>query len=208
VIRPHPDRKEAAGCRGSSTSISSWGPGAAGTGRLVLPERQGPEANLIGRAQPGGAHLQHDDVPGAAHLGRRLPRDGPGPHSSRRRYSERRKAFGQKIRNYEGVSFKVGRRDHRPRRCPGAHHRRWEECRCGSARQPAARQRGKESSPRTRPGPSCNLAMQNRRWDRLHQRPSRSRRCSATTRLIQIWTGNQRDHEPPHSARVLPRTPR
>ena len=78
-----------------------------GTGRLVFRNVRVPEANLIGGLNQGALIFNTMMVP------ERLTSAGGSLGMARAalevaaRYSERRKAFGQKIRNYEGVSFKV-----------------------------------------------------------------------------------------------------
>ena len=78
-----------------------------GTGRLVFRDVRVPEANLIGGLNQGALIFNTMMVP------ERLTSAGGSLGMARAalevaaRYSERRKAFGQKIRNYEGVSFKV-----------------------------------------------------------------------------------------------------
>ncbi len=66
-----------------------------------------PAENLVGRGERRRRHLLPDDDPRAADQRRRRPRAGPGRPGVAARYSDRRKAFGQKIRAFEGVSFKV-----------------------------------------------------------------------------------------------------
>jgi acyl-CoA dehydrogenase len=78
-----------------------------GTGRLIFRDVRVPEANLIGGLNQGALIFNTMMVP------ERLTSAGGSLGMARAalevagRYSERRKAFGQKIRNYEGVSFKV-----------------------------------------------------------------------------------------------------
>ncbi len=78
-----------------------------GTGRLIFRDVRVPEANLIGGLNQGALIFNTMMVP------ERLTSAGGSIGMARAalevaaRYSERRKAFGQKIRNYEGVSFKV-----------------------------------------------------------------------------------------------------
>lgn len=78
-----------------------------GTGRLYFREARIPASNLIGRLN-GGTEVFHQmmipermtTAAGALGLGRAAVEIAAV-------YSDRRKAFGQKIREFEGVSFKV-----------------------------------------------------------------------------------------------------
>lgn len=78
-----------------------------GTGRLVFRDVKVPRSNLIGEMNTGAAIFNTMMVP------ERLTSAGGSLGMGRAalevavRYSERRKAFGQKIRSFEGVSFKV-----------------------------------------------------------------------------------------------------
>ncbi len=78
-----------------------------GTGRLVFRDVKVPRSNLIGEMNTGAAIFNTMMVP------ERLTSAGGSLGMARAalevavRYSERRKAFGQKIRSFEGVSFKV-----------------------------------------------------------------------------------------------------
>ncbi len=78
-----------------------------GTGRLVFRDVKVPRANLIGEINTGAAIFNTMMVP------ERLTSAGGSLGMGRAalevavRYSDRRKAFGQKIRSFEGVSFKV-----------------------------------------------------------------------------------------------------
>lgn len=78
-----------------------------GTGRVVFREARVPAENLIGRENGAGEIFYQMMIPermtsaaGALGLGRAALEVAA-------RYSDRRKAFGQKIRAFEGVSFKV-----------------------------------------------------------------------------------------------------
>jgi len=78
-----------------------------GTGRLTFHEARVPAANLVGRENGGAEIFYRMMVPerltsaaGAIGLGRAALEVAA-------RYSDRRKAFGTTIRNFEGVSFKV-----------------------------------------------------------------------------------------------------
>ena len=78
-----------------------------GTGRVVFREARVPAENLIGKENGAGEIFYQMMIPermtsaaGALGLGR-------GALEVAARYSDRRKAFGQKIRAFEGVSFKV-----------------------------------------------------------------------------------------------------
>lgn len=78
-----------------------------GTGRLVFRDVRVPEANLIGGINQGAEIFNTMMVP------ERLTSAGGSLGMARAalevavRYSDRRKAFGQKIRSFQGVSFKV-----------------------------------------------------------------------------------------------------
>jgi len=78
-----------------------------GTGRLVFRDVKVPRSNLIGEMNTGAAIFNTMMVP------ERLTSAGGSLGMGRAAlevavlYSERRKAFGQKIRSFEGVSFKV-----------------------------------------------------------------------------------------------------
>jgi len=78
-----------------------------GTGRLHFRQARVPEANLLGRLNAGSDIFHQMMIPermttaaGALGLARAALEIAAG-------YSERRKAFGQRIREFEGVSFKV-----------------------------------------------------------------------------------------------------
>ncbi|MDH3211682.1 MAG: acyl-CoA/acyl-ACP dehydrogenase [Myxococcales bacterium] len=79
----------------------------AGTGRLVFRDVRVPESNLVGELNGGAGIFDTMMVP------ERLTSAGASLGMARAalevavRYSERRKAFGQKIRHFQGVSFKV-----------------------------------------------------------------------------------------------------
>jgi acyl-CoA dehydrogenase len=78
-----------------------------GTGRLLFRDVKVPASNLIGEINKGAEIFNTMMVP------ERLTSAGGSLGMARAalevavRYSDRRKAFGQKIRNYQGVSFKV-----------------------------------------------------------------------------------------------------
>jgi acyl-CoA dehydrogenase len=78
-----------------------------GTGRLIFRDVKVPVENLIGGLNEGAQIFNTMMVP------ERLTSAGGSLGMARAalevacRYSDRRKAFGQKIRNFEGVSFKV-----------------------------------------------------------------------------------------------------
>lgn len=78
-----------------------------GTGRLVFRDVQVPESNLVGKINEGAHIFNTMMVP------ERLTSAGASLGMGRAalevavRYSDRRKAFGQKIRAFQGVSFKV-----------------------------------------------------------------------------------------------------
>ncbi|MHB8771474.1 MAG: acyl-CoA dehydrogenase family protein [Syntrophales bacterium] len=78
-----------------------------GTGRLIFRDVKVPAENLIGGLNQGATIFNTMMVP------ERLTSAGGSLGMARAalevavRYSDRRKAFGQKIRNFEGVSFKV-----------------------------------------------------------------------------------------------------
>ena len=78
-----------------------------GTGRVIFREARVPAENLIGKENGAGEIFYQMMIPermtsaaGALGLGRAALEVAA-------RYSDRRKAFGQKIRAFEGVSFKV-----------------------------------------------------------------------------------------------------
>jgi len=78
-----------------------------GTGRVIFREARVPAENLVGKENGAGEIFYQMMVPermtsaaGALGLGRAALEVAA-------RYSDRRKAFGQKIRAFEGVSFKV-----------------------------------------------------------------------------------------------------
>jgi hypothetical protein len=78
-----------------------------GTGRVIFREARVPVENLIGKENGAGEIFYQMMIPermtsaaGALGLGRAALEVAA-------RYSDRRKAFGQKIRAFEGVSFKV-----------------------------------------------------------------------------------------------------
>ncbi|HPL62258.1 MAG: acyl-CoA/acyl-ACP dehydrogenase [Syntrophales bacterium] len=78
-----------------------------GTGRLIFRDVKVPESNLIGGLNQGANIFNSMMVP------ERLTSAGASLGMGRAalevaiRYSDRRKAFGQKIRNFQGVSFKA-----------------------------------------------------------------------------------------------------
>ena len=78
-----------------------------GTGRLIFKDVKVPAENLIGGLNEGALIFDTMMVP------ERLTSAGGSLGMARAalevaaRYSDRRKAFGQKIRNFQGVSFKV-----------------------------------------------------------------------------------------------------
>jgi alkylation response protein AidB-like acyl-CoA dehydrogenase len=78
-----------------------------GTGRLLFRDVRVPAGNLIGGLHEGAAIFNTMMVP------ERLTSAGGSLGMARAalevavRYSDRRRAFGQKIRNFEGVSFKI-----------------------------------------------------------------------------------------------------
>jgi len=78
-----------------------------GTGRLIFKDVKVPASNLIGGLNEGANIFNTMMIPerltsAGASLGM-----GRGALEVAVRYSDRRKAFGQKIRNFQGVSFKV-----------------------------------------------------------------------------------------------------
>jgi alkylation response protein AidB-like acyl-CoA dehydrogenase len=78
-----------------------------GTGRLLFRDVQVPEANLVGGLNQGAAIFNQMMIP------ERMTSAGGSLGMARAalevavRYSNRRKAFGQKIRAFQGVSFKI-----------------------------------------------------------------------------------------------------
>ena len=78
-----------------------------GTGRIVFKDVKVPESNLIGKINEGGTIFNTMMIPermtsAGASLGM-----GRAALEVAIRYSDRRKAFGHRIRTFEGVSFKV-----------------------------------------------------------------------------------------------------
>ena len=77
----------------------------AGTGRLVFRDVPVPEENLVGKENEGAKIFYKLMVP------ERLLSGGTGSPRAilevAARYANKRKAFGQTIRNFEGVSFKI-----------------------------------------------------------------------------------------------------
>jgi alkylation response protein AidB-like acyl-CoA dehydrogenase len=106
--------------RGISAFLVERGPGVdveyvyglmgtrgGGTGRLLFRGARVPAGNLLGKANGGAEVFHRMMIPermttsaGAIGLAR-------AAFEVAARYSDRRKAFGQKIREFEGVSFKV-----------------------------------------------------------------------------------------------------
>ena len=77
----------------------------AGTGRLVFRDVPVPEENLLGKETDGSKVFYKLMVPE-----RLLSGGAGGPRAILEiaaRYANKRKAFGQTIRNFEGVSFKI-----------------------------------------------------------------------------------------------------
>ncbi|MBN2462025.1 MAG: acyl-CoA/acyl-ACP dehydrogenase [Dehalococcoidia bacterium] len=77
----------------------------AGTGRLVFRDVPVPEENLVGKENEGAKVFYKLMVPE-----RILSGGAGGPRAILEiaaRYANKRKAFGQTIRNFEGVSFKI-----------------------------------------------------------------------------------------------------
>ncbi|MFW9855146.1 MAG: acyl-CoA dehydrogenase family protein [Candidatus Thorarchaeota archaeon] len=78
-----------------------------GTGRLLFDNAEVPEENLIGKVDAGGAIFNQMMIP------ERMTSAAGAIGSARAgievaaKYSTRRKAFGQKIKQFQGVSFKV-----------------------------------------------------------------------------------------------------
>jgi acyl-CoA dehydrogenase len=78
-----------------------------GTGRLIFKDVEVPRENLLGGLNEGATIFNTMMVP------ERLTSAGGSLGMARAalevaaRYSDRRKAFGQKIRNFQGVSFKI-----------------------------------------------------------------------------------------------------
>jgi alkylation response protein AidB-like acyl-CoA dehydrogenase len=78
-----------------------------GTGRLLFRDVKVPEANLVGGLNQGAAIFNQMMIP------ERMTSAGGSLGMARAalevavRYSDRRKAFGQKIRAFQGVSFKI-----------------------------------------------------------------------------------------------------
>ncbi|MFW9777828.1 MAG: acyl-CoA dehydrogenase family protein [Candidatus Heimdallarchaeota archaeon] len=78
-----------------------------GTGRIMFDNAEVPEENLIGEVNAGGAIFNQMMIP------ERMTSAAGAIGSARAgievaaKYSTRRKAFGQKIKHFQGVSFKV-----------------------------------------------------------------------------------------------------
>ncbi len=78
-----------------------------GTGRLIFRDVKIPESNLIGKPNDGANIFNTMMIP------ERLTSAGASLGMARAalevatRYSDRRKAFGQKIRSFQGVSFRI-----------------------------------------------------------------------------------------------------
>ena len=157
-----------------------------GTGRLIFRDVKVPAANLIGGLNEGALIFNTMMVP------ERLTSAGGSLGMARAalevaaRYSDRRKAFGQKIRNFEGVSFKVADA------ITALDAARALTIAAGKTVErgfppPPAGERGKE----IRHGHRLD-GLQPRhaghRRHRLHKRLS-DRKMIRDTRLTQIWTG-------------------
>ncbi len=158
-----------------------------GTGRLIFQDVKVPEANLIGGLNQGAQIFNTMMVP------ERLTSAGGSLGMARAalevavRYSDRRKAFGQKIRNFEGVSFKVA---DAITSLDAARALTIAAGRSVDAGQPAARRlvsEAKKFATDTAWG-VCNLAMQivgGIGYTNVYPVEKMLR----DTRLIQIWTG-------------------
>ncbi len=78
-----------------------------GTGRLRFREARVPEANLLGELNGGSAVFHQMMIPERMTTAAGALGMAQAALDIAVRYSDRRKAFGQRIREFEGVSFKV-----------------------------------------------------------------------------------------------------
>lgn len=78
-----------------------------GTGRLRFREARVPEANLVGELNGGAAVFHQMMIPERMTTAAGALGMAQAALDIAARYSDRRKAFGQRIREFEGVSFKI-----------------------------------------------------------------------------------------------------
>jgi acyl-CoA dehydrogenase len=158
-----------------------------GTGRLVFRSVKVPASNLIGEINRGADIFNTMMVP------ERLTSAGGSLGMARAalevavRYSDRRKAFGQKIRNFQGISFKVA---DAITRLDAARALTIAAGRSVNAGLPAARRLVSEAKKYATDAAwdICNLAMQivgGIGYTNVYP----LERMIRDTRLIQIWTG-------------------
>ena len=158
-----------------------------GTGRLIFRDVRVPVSNLIGELNKGAEIFNTMMVP------ERLTSAGGSLGMARAalevavRYSDRRKAFGQKIRNFQGVSFKVA---DAVTRLDAARALTLAAGRSDDAGLPSARRLVSEAKKFATDAAwdICNLAMQvvgGIGYTNVYP----LERMIRDTRLIQIWTG-------------------
>jgi len=158
-----------------------------GTGRLIFRDVRVPASNLIGAINKGSEIFNTMMVP------ERLTSAGGSLGMARAalevavRYSDRRKAFGQKIRNFQGVSFKVA---DAVTRLDAARALTLAAGRSDDAGLPSARRLVSEAKKFATDAAwdICNLAMQivgGIGYTNVYP----LERMIRDTRLIQIWTG-------------------
>ena len=158
-----------------------------GTGRLIFRDVKVPKSNLIGGINEGADIFNTMMVP------ERLTSAGGSLGMARAalevavRYSDRRKAFGQKIRNFQGVSFKVA---DAITHLDAARALTLAAGRSADADLPSARRLVSESKKFATDAAwhICNLAMQivgGIGYTNVFP----LERMIRDTRLIQIWTG-------------------
>jgi len=158
-----------------------------GTGRLIFRDVRVPASNLIGEINKGSEIFNTMMVP------ERLTSAGGSLGMARAalevavRYSDRRKAFGQKIRNFQGVSFKVA---DAVTRLDAARALTLAAGRSNDAGLPSARRLVSEAKKFATDAAwdICNIAMQvvgGIGYTNVYP----LERMIRDTRLIQIWTG-------------------
>jgi len=158
-----------------------------GTGRLIFRDVRVPVSNLIGEINKGAEIFNTMMVP------ERLTSAGGSLGMARAalevavRYSDRRKAFGQKIRNFQGVSFKVA---DGVTRLDAARALTLAAGKSDDAGLPSARRLVSEAKKFATDAAwdICNLAMQivgGIGYTNVYP----LERMIRDTRLIQIWTG-------------------
>ena len=158
-----------------------------GTGRLIFRDVRVPVSNLIGEINKGAEIFNTMMIP------ERLTSAGGSLGMARAalevavRYSDRRKAFGQKIRNFQGVSFKVA---DAVTRLDAARALTLAAGRSDDAGLPSARRLVSEAKKFATDAAwdICNLAMQivgGIGYTNVYP----LERMIRDTRLIQIWTG-------------------